>query len=173
MRKREPNTARFWMAIFHREFPAALQLYPVQEHPPVGRSRRKVDCKVYCFANGNERNFLYVEFKRANVGPAKRREGQNQVTRHCRSLLREELVRRRMRPNNQNEPYVRFLRMDCMLCYGRRAAIWQVSMNGIFGNPNNFVDADSLPAAQLLLSRFRALRDRYGIRGPVMGPRMV
>lgn len=67
LRGRESSTAKFWVAIFHREFPADLGLYPLQEQPPDGLDRRRVDCSVYCFENGRQKNFVYVEFKRVGT----------------------------------------------------------------------------------------------------------
>jgi hypothetical protein len=69
-----------------------------------------VDCKVYSWddRNNTTQDILYVEFKRASLSEAGRREAVNQVSEYCR--------------DHNSSPSDGTLTM--MVCYGTQATFW-------------------------------------------------
>ncbi|XHG03709.1 hypothetical protein AWENTII_007003 [Aspergillus wentii] len=152
----ETKIAKFWMAFLHREFPANRDLYIVQEQNPSDESKRRVDCKVFCWNNQDQEtnDILYVEFKRADLKLADRQEAVNQVAEYCNLHFK-------VPPSTKT--------LTCMVCYGTTVTFWEAKprLRSRACQPNFekliWYDAKTYyQAVHPVLKHLRALAKRFG-----------
>lgn len=147
-RSLEVDTAKLWMAIFNHPFPASDQVYVVQEVPPVSGSHKRVDATIYKVVKKGgvweQRNLVYVEFKRHGLTGRQLKHAVEQVDNYCKSLVCNEHTTSIM----------------AMVCHGQDVGIWQVRKDSSIPKEVGFVDAKTGD-----LGKFRALVHRLTPQG--------
>ena len=144
----ESDTAKLWMAIFNREFPAKHEIYCVQETPPAPQSRQRVDATVYRIIDNSQRNLLYSEFKRSGLEAGQLDLARDQVHKYCLALI-------------QGDGNTRSIMALC--CHGTKVSIWNVSQAANNVPPKaRFVDAKT---GGKHLKQFRAMVKRINPKG--------